>query len=357
MKMSGPTFEEEPKNFVCVQEAQDPDPKHVRPLSAILDVREEIYDKIAQLFLKKSIWFKDDIFEHSLMKQYDQKVLAYTLQTAISNSVKFRDKLGNIGTIESKGNIVAFTVHETRTMLDRILKDETYQRIPLQKLSIPEAEIEANIVERKRKEQTFPKFVTQLFSDEVIDWYVIDHVLTEEERISYILNLSWESPPVFAAPLEIILEDQKKLYVFGPNKIYNERKEQITPIGKEKDALDEWVDKLRAKFIANKSNFFAAMKDGKIVFNVDETSEELKVVQRTKGIGGRACLSYNESTLVEFARWLGMPFSNEVKGRKDRCMYLALLIRKAILDKKDDLIWWTPSEWEILNEDKKQLKK
>jgi hypothetical protein len=357
MKMTGPTFEEQDKDFICIQEAQDPDPKHVRPLSAILDVREEIYDKIAQLFLKKSIWFKDDIFTHSLMKQYDQNVLSYILQTAISNSVKFRDKLGNIGTIESKGNMIAFTVHETRTMLDRILKDETYQKIPLQKLAIPETQIEINIVERKRKEQAFPKFVTELFSDEVIDWYIIDHILTEEERIRYMLNLTLEPPPVFAAPLEIILEDQKKLYVFGSNKIYNERKELITPIGKEKDAYDEWVDKLRAKFIANKSNFFAAMKDGKIVFNIDETSEELKVVQRTKGIGGRACLSYNESTLVEFARWLGMPFNDNVKGRKDRCMHLALLVRKAILDKKDQLVWWTPSEWEILNEDRKHLKK
>ena len=131
----------------------------------------------------------------------------------------------------------------------------------------------------------------------------------------------------------------------------------ITPIGKEKDAFDEWVDKIKAKFIANKSNFFATMKDGKILFNLDETSDELKAAQRTKGIGGRACTNYKESTLTEFARWLGMPFGDNVKGKKERCMYLALLIRKAILDKKDDLIWWTPEEWEILNEDRKQLKK
>lgn len=358
MHMSGPTFEQEEKDLICVQEAQDPDPKHVRPLSAILDVREEIYDKFAQLFLKKSIWSKDDIFAHSFMKQYDPNVLSYTLQTAISNSVKFRDKLGNIGTIESKGDMIAFTVHETRTMLDRILKDEKYGRIPLQQVTgLIETEVEKKIVERKRKEYAFPKYVTELFSDEVINWYIIDHALSEDERIQYILNLNWEVPPIFAAPLEIILEEQKKLYVFGSKKVYNENKELVTPIGKEKDAFDEWVDKIKAKFIANKSNFFATMKDGKILFNLDETSDELKAAQRTKGIGGRACTNYKESTLTEFARWLGMPFGDNVKGKKERCMYLALLIRKAILDKKDDLIWWTPEEWEILNEDRKQLKK
>ena len=37
-------------------------------------------------------------------------------------------------------------------------------------------------------------------------------------------------------------------------------------------------------------------------------------------------------------------------------MFLDLLIRKMVIDKKTDLIWLTPEEWEILNDEKKHVK-
>jgi hypothetical protein len=116
------------------------------------------------------------------------------------------------------------------------------------------------------------------------------------------------------------------------------------------------VNSLKNKFAENKSNFFATMKEGKILFNIDEASEELKVVQRSKGIGGRACFWYKENILNEFINWLGIPSSKEISGKKDRCMYLDLLIRKQILNKKEGLVWWTPEEWQILNDEKKDVK-
>jgi hypothetical protein len=30
---------------------------------------------------------------------------------------------------------------------------------------------------------------------------------------------------------------------------------------------------------------------------------------------------------------------------------LNLLIRKAVLEKKEGIVWWTPEEWSILSED------
>jgi hypothetical protein len=33
-------------------------------------------------------------------------------------------------------------------------------------------------------------------------------------------------------------------------------------------------------------------------------------------------------------------------------MYLALAVRKAALENKDDLIWWTSEEWVVLNQPK-----
>ena len=357
IQMSAPTFEIESKTLICNETAQDPDPQHVRPLSAFLDVREEIFDKLGTLFEKKSIWAKDDIFSHSLMKQYDPAVLSYTIQTAISNSVKFHDKLGRTGTLESKGDMLAISVNDSRTMLDRVLKTEKPIYAPLEKhVRIPTIGVEPNLIEKKRKAYGFPTYIEKEFTDDVLNWYIIDHALSEDERLQYMLNMDWTNPPIYAASLKITLEDGKKLYVLGLNKIFNELKELTTPIGKEKQEYDKWVEALKTKFVENNSSFFAAMKEGKIIFNVDETSEELKVVRRSKDIGGRACTSYHEGILNKFAEWLGVPFANTIKGKKDRCMFLDLLIRKMVIEKKPDLFWITPEEWEILKDQKKNVK-
>jgi hypothetical protein len=356
-QMSAPTFEIEAKSLVCIETTQDPDPKHVRPLSAFLDVREEIFDKLSTLFEKKSIWDKDDLVSHSLMKQYDPNVLSYTIQTAISNSIKFHDKMGRIGVLESKGNMLALSVNDSRTMLDRILKSEIPVYTTLEKhVSIPTTIIEPNLIEKKRKTYGFPTYIEKEFTDEVLNWYIVDHALTEDERLTYMIHLDWTNPPIYAEPLKIVIENGKKLYVLGLNKIFNELGELTTPIGREKQEYDNWVETLKTKFVDKKSNFFATMKDSKILFNIDETSDDLKVVQRSKGIGGRACSSYKESILNEFANWLGVPFTKLISGKKDRCMFLDLLIRKMVIDKKSDLVWWTPEEWEILNDEKKNVK-
>jgi hypothetical protein len=356
-EMSAPTFEVAAKSLVCDETTQDPDPQHVRPLSAFLDVREEIFDKIGTLFEKKSIWEKDDIFSHSIMKQYDPSVLSYTIQTAISNSTKFRDKLGRTGILESKGDMLALSVNDSRTMLDRVLKTEKPVYTPLEKhVRAQTTTIEANLIQKKRKTYGFPTYIEKEFSDEVLDWYIIDHALSEDERLTYMINLDWTNPPIYAQPLKITLEDGKKLYVLGLNKIFNELGELTTPIGKEKQEYDKWVAALRTKFVENNSSFFAAMKEGKIIFNVDETSEELQVVHRSKDIGGRACTSYHEGVLNKFANWLGVPFSESIKGKKDRCMFLDLLIRKKVIEQKPELFWITPEEWEILKDEKRNIK-
>lgn len=219
-------------------------------------MREEIFDKIGTLFEKKSIWEKDDIFSHSIMKQYDPSVLSYTIQTAISNSTKFRDKLGRTGILESKGDMLALSVNDSRTMLDRVLKTEKPVYTPLEKhVRAQTTTIEANLIQKKRKTYGFPTYIEKEFSDEVLDWYIIDHALSEDERLTYMINLDWTNPPIYAQPLKITLEDGKKLYVLGLNKIFNELGELTTPIGKEKQEYDKWVAALRTKFVENNSSF------------------------------------------------------------------------------------------------------
>jgi hypothetical protein len=60
--------------------------------------------------------------------------------------------------------------------------------------------------------------------------------------------------------------------------------------------------------------------------------------------------------LNKFANWLGVPFSESIKGKKDRCMFLDLLIRKKVIEQKPELFWITPEEWEILKDEKRNIK-
>jgi hypothetical protein len=94
------------------------------------------------------------------------------------------------------------------------------------------------------------------------------------------------------------------------------------------------------------------MEGKTILFNLDEKSkDELKRAERTKNIGGRKCTNFDLTVLRLFAKWLGSEFPASVKVKPDRCMYLDLLIRQVVLDKRDGIVWWTPEEWSVMNED------
>lgn len=356
IEMSAPIFQTDSK-FVCNNVESEEDTKHVRPLSSVLDVREEIINIIGKLLIQKPIWSQEDLFKQSDIKKYDPNVVYYIIQNIIQFGVLFKDKLNRVGHLSSKGNLFVFSLDDRKTMSDLITKKDTGSLIPLTERVKPvETVIENDLVKTKREKYAFPAYITKIFDTEILDWYIVDHVLTEDERIRHILNLNWTNPPLYAKPSEIIVSEDKKLYVLGTKKIYDETKTQITPIGVERQAYDEWVEKLKTRFTSKFMNIFAAMKDEKLLFNLDETSVEIKKVQRTKGIGGRGCSNYKESILNSFADWLGYPFTKEVSGKKDRCLFLALAVRKAILDKKEGLTWFTSAEWEVLNEDRKELK-
>jgi hypothetical protein len=356
VEMSAPIFQTDSK-FVCNTVESKEDTKHVRPLSSVLDVREEIINIIGKLLIQKPIWSQEDLFKQSDIKKYDPNVVYYIIQNIIQFGVLFKDKLNRVGHLSSKGNLFVFSLDDHNTMSDLITKKDIGSLVPLtERVKAVTTIAENDLIKTKREKYAFPPYMTKLFDTEILDWYIVDHVLTEDERTQHILNLNWNNPPLYAKPSEIVVSEDKKLYVLGTKKIYDESKTQITPIGVERQAYDEWAEKLKSRFTSKFMNIFAAMKDEKLLFNLDENSTEIKKVQRTKGIGGRGCSNYKESILNSFAEWLGYPFSKEVGGKKDRCLFLALAVRKAILDKKDGLTWFTSAEWEVLNEDRKELK-
>jgi hypothetical protein len=92
------------------------------------------------------------------------------------------------------------------------------------------------------------------------------------------------------------------------------------------------------------------------VFNVDETKVPAERAARTKNIGGRTCSFFDEKIIRSFARWVGnieFPPENsaEEPNKKGKCAWLDLLARKAVVDKKPGISWYTPEEFAILSEE------
>jgi hypothetical protein len=240
-------------------------------------------------------------------------------------------------------------------MMDRIIKEE-----PSQQINLPVHEKLEEIVEVKpvsnvnlsAKRETLPVFIRTQFSEDILDWYIVDSVLSEDDRIHVLLNVDITNPPVYAKSL-LIQKDDILLYVLGSKKIYNKNKELITPIGKEADAYKEWITNAKENFVNKKNELFASLKDRALIFNIDEKSvSEIRRALRNKVIGGRACTSYKEVVLNLFSEWLvGKPFPENVKTKADRCLYLDLLVRQAVVSKKEGLFWVTPEEFQIFSED------
>ena len=334
-EMFAPTFEEKISGIVCNLEPSEPDLSHSRPLSSILDVRDEVFDKLIKLFKQKPIWNLKDLTRSVLLKDYDANVIQYLIQNAIDTPLKIGD-----GILESKGDFVAYSTGENQTMLERILKPQKYNEIELPKFVIDEEETEAPSLEAKRA--GLPDFV-KTFSTDIQDWYIVDVVLTKQEKVAYLLEGSWDKP--YSKPLKT-----GSIYILGLNRIFDADLKPVVPVGEQLDEYKQWARVLEDRFIARKTDIFASMKDDKIIFNLNPKSDTVEVIGRTKTIGGQACASFKEETLNSFAKWLnGKDFPEEAKGKKDRCLYLNFLIREAILAGKQGLYWLTPEEYEVLN--------
>jgi hypothetical protein len=345
--MSAPTFEEGSYTLTCNVREPEIDEHHERPLSAILDVKDEVLDKVLKLFAKKPLWKKEDLFRHSSMKQYTESVLSYILQNAIDSGFQLKDKNGRIGNLEAKGNVFAFTIGDYDTLLDRIIKDEPVKEIslPVHAKEVVEEKVEISNLKEKRDE--LPAFAHE-FPYDLLDWYVVDN-LTQKEKIDHLLSLDWTNPPRYAKPL-ITKVDDKNLYILGSKEIYNSEKEKITPIGAELDAYNAWLKNAKNEFVGRKDDLFASVKDGSIVFNLGDTTT-ISRSDRSKRFDGKACTSYAAPVLNAFAEWLGEPFPEEVSNKKDRCLYLNLLIRKAVASDKSGIFWLCPEILAIFMED------
>jgi hypothetical protein len=359
--MTSPAFIENTA-FVCKIEPSKEDKKHMRPLSAILDVRDEILDKLLYMFVRKPIWTFKDLYESKEMKQYEQDLVSYILQNAVESRVVLKDSYGRSGHLEAKKGLITFSIRENETLQDKTLMQKTGVAVPIKTEVEEEEEVEEEVeiekpefdLEKRIRDYKWPAFINE-FSEDVKQWYFVDQILNKADKVKHILSLDRSKNPIYVKPIRT-----PSLTIFSPEEIYNSSYEKITPIGSEKDEYDAWRKSLKDKFLGQRDAFFGSIKakdeDKKLIFNVDEKALPVKKVERSKGIGGRTCIVYPPAVLDSFMEWLGGSFPPAAKNRELKCVYLDLMIRKAVLDEKEGVVWYTPEEWTILDEMKKTLK-
>lgn len=347
--MSAPNFEDVDETIVCKVINELPDPNHQRPLSTILDVKDEILDKLVKLFVRKPIWRKTDLYNHSFMKQYSESVLDYNIQNAIESGFQLKDKNGRSGHLETKDGVIAFTVGEKDTMVERTTYEPEVNLIEIESQKVIEPKKEAIDLTSAIQEYKFPEFIKNRFSPDILEWYYVDEVLSKEEKL---LSIDWNNPPIYATPLIIKISENTNIYVLGDNKVYNENKELIVPlVGTNKDAYNKWLENAINRFVENKQSIFGSMKEKGMIFNLDDKAIKIQSTVRTKGIGGKVCSSYGASDLNRFTQWLiGEPFPEKIKTKQDRCMYLQFLFREAVKNKREGIFWVTPEEFEIFSD-------
>jgi superfamily II DNA or RNA helicase len=355
--MSAPTFEEGSYQIQCKLEESVVDEEHERPLSAILDVKDEVLDKLLKLFMKKPVWKKTDLFAHQELSGYTPSTLSYIIQRAIDSGFQLKDKNGRIGHLESKGDVFAFGIGDHDTLVERLVEQEEPTCVTLP--TIPNKQVEVEVVKPKldveldsKRNTFFSEGIRERFKQEVLDWYIVDSVLSKEEKRAHMLQLDWSNPPVYASPLIVKTSENKNLYVLGSKEIYNDAKEKIEPVGIEGDAYRNWLKMAKDKFIENKDKIFASVKDEEIIFNIDEKADVVRTAKRSKNIGGRKCTTFQLDLLNKFSEWLsGSGFPEKVNLKKSRCLFLELLIREAIIGKKEGIVWLTPEEYSVFDED------
>jgi superfamily II DNA or RNA helicase len=355
--MTAPTFQDAITDLVCRTTQSENEVEYERPLSTILDIRDEVFDKLLKIFLKKPIWKMSDLYSHPLLKQYSKSVLDYLVQNAIESQFLLKGTDGRVGKLQSNSNVVSLTFEENNTMVEKLVSTDKGSEVVLpifERATEDQEPIEVDI-NAKRAAYPWPAYVVDEFDENVLNWFIVDEVLTLEERLAHFLTLDWSDPPIYAENLRIEVKPGNYLYVLGAGKLYDTDGKLTIPIGEEQDAFNRWITEQINNFIAKKDLLFGTVKDGRFAFNLDDKSKtKVQVVQRSKVVPGRACTAYHESILELLVRWIsGKDFPAEIKDKAKgvRCMHINLLMRRAVLQKKEGLFWIPSPIYEIFKED------
>ena len=346
-EMLPPTFLQDAAT-ICIERPAVPDPMHVRPLSSILDVRDELLDKLGRLLLDKPIWDKDKLLD--TLKPYRREVSLYTIQQAIDTGVRFHDAFNRQSILESKGSLYALRPVDglrVSSLLDRIQPQPKRGEADLPTSEappeVPAVEIAPDLLATKRAEVTFPGDATTRFKPEILDAYVVDHKLTEAEKRAY-----YRATPDAGDRLRVPGTD---ILIRG----YQQYDPPELPIGDDKTRVDEWTEALTLKMldIVAKGTLFASVgADGKFTMSKVRKVSETQVVRdyksdarsyRTTTCGTGA---HGKDVMLAFAKTIdanGVGVPAAVSTVADICVYSELLARE-----EHSCAWLTPEEYAIV---------
>jgi hypothetical protein len=346
--MLAPSFLEDQPQECIVVHPSTPNPDHVRPLSAILDVRDELLDKLGRLLLDKPIWDKDQLL--TALAPYTRDVSLYTLQQAIDSGVRFRDAFNRPSILESKGELYTLTPLEAQS---GTLVDRTMKRVPRGRKDLPavtkaptaEVEVAPDLLATKRAELTLPGDALTRFSEEVLLGYVFDHLFTETERVAYLRTHEGTLPfedRVRVPGTQILIRGHD---TYDPDEL---------PVGDDKTRVDEWTTALAARFseVIAKNTLFASLTEGRFTLSKLKKVSDDTVVRfyepKGKTFLPTTCgTGANDLDVMQaFAKTVdkeGVGIPAGVTGREKICIYSELLARE-----QQGCVWFTPEELKVL---------
>jgi hypothetical protein len=336
----------------CVPSRSTPDKTHVRPLSAILDVRDEVLDQLERLLRDKPIWDKEALL--TALGRYERSVRLYTIQQAIDTGRRFTDSFDRQSILETKGDLYTLTPildadGKTHLTIDGTVRSRTMPRVrpgtaqlpESTKAPVPVVEVAPDLLATKREGLTLPGDASTRFSPQILDAYIIDHLLTDAERRAYLR----------ANPTDRIQVPGTDILVLG----YGQYDPDELPIGDDKTKLEAWTEALALKFseIIAKNTIFASLNpEGKLTISKLRKTSDDKVVRSydpasktflptTCGTGAHPRDVMLAFAKVADARGVGIPAT--VTKVPDICTYAELLARE-----ETNCVWLTPQELSVL---------
>jgi hypothetical protein len=342
----------------CIVTPSVKDPLHVRPLSTILDVRDEVLDKLGRLLLDKPIWDKDQLL--TALAPYTRDVSLYTLQQAMESGYRFRDAFNRPAVLESKGELYALAPLEAQsgTLVDRTLRAIPRGRTELPAVTKPPdapVAVTPDLIATKRTGLVLPGDAATRFSPELLDGYVFDHLLTDAERRAVLRAKTGGLP--FEDRLRVT---GTEIHVLGHERYDPDE----LPIGEEKTRLDEWMAALETTFsgvIASQAMFASLTPEGKITLSKVKVADSGRVVRaydpKSKTFLPTTCGSgaHPRDVMLAFAKTVdskGVGIPAGVTKVPDICVYAELLARE-----QHECVWFTPEELSILYGDEARRKR
>jgi hypothetical protein len=352
--MLAPSFIDTPDVSACVVFPSQEDPTHVRPLSTYLDVRDEVLVKLAERLEHKPIWERSELFE--AMRPFTREVVIFNIQQAVRSGYRFKDSFGRPSVLESRGELYALAPIGA---LSDTLQDRISKPLVRPSIDLPEppkekpTEVNTELIDLKREAFPFPEVVRARFSKDVLNGYIFDHQLTENEKRSLVRTANLP----FAKRL---LVGDTNYVVLGKDTF--DPPEQ--PIGDDLSAVRAWNAELVQRFIENKDKVFASLKNDKLTLSkmtVDGETITRKLDKSGKKFEPIVCDTGENTTAVmnAFAKFadskgVGLPKLPAKQGKEpkemtgpQRCMYIELLSREEY-----NCVWITPEELSCLYDGK-----